>query len=547
MATQAETVVIPADIKRTLFFRQIGFLFAIAASVALGVYVVLWSQTPNYSLLYGSMSDQDASQVVEALQKAGIDFKLDPNSGAVMVPSSKVHEARMKLAADGLPRNASSGFGMLNEEQKLGTSQFIEKARYQHALEKELAKSIGQVSAVKAARVHLALPKESVFLRNRKSASASVLLDLYPGHRLEAGQVAAVANLVAASVPSLEVANVSIVDQFGRLMTNSHSSAELAMTATQFQYTAEVENSYIKRIENILVPILGPDGVKAQVTAELDFTHSEQTRESYNPDTPAIRSERLEEDAKSNASAGGVPGALSNQPAAEGIAPEFAGENQTINSNPGAALGSTQKRTTRNYELDKTISHTRTPVGTLSRLSVAVVVDHKKVVGDKGKISKVEHTPEELNRITQLVREAIGFNALRGDTVNVMNAEFSTPEAIEPPPATPIWQEAWVWDIAKQALGGLLVLFIVFGILKPAIKNMTNKEMTLHQSALAGTAMGAAGELTADGGQALPSAKEMKKLEAAPEYDMSIQNVKDMVSTDPKLAAQVVRNWVGEE
>ena len=192
MAT-AEAVVIPADVKRTLLFRQLGFLFAVAASVAVGVYVVLWSQTPNYGLLYGNLADQDASNVIDALQKSGIDYRVDHNSGAILVPNAMVHEARMKLAADGLPKSANSGFGILNEEQKLGTSQFIEKARYQHALEKELAMSISRVSSVKSARVHLAIPKESVFLRNRKPASASVVLDIYPGHRMEDEQVGAIA------------------------------------------------------------------------------------------------------------------------------------------------------------------------------------------------------------------------------------------------------------------------------------------------------------------------------------------------------------------
>ena len=542
MATQA--AVIPAEVKRTLFFRQIAFLFAIAASVAVGVYVVLWSQTPNYSLLYGSLNDQDAAKVIESLQKSNIEYRVDNSSGAVMVPSAMVHEARMKLAAEGLPKSANSGFSILNEEQKLGTSQFIEKARYQHALENELAMSISKVSSVRAARVHLALPKESVFLRNRQAPSASVLLDLYPGHKLETGQVAAIANLVSASVPSLDIANVSIIDQYGRLMTNNQSSAELAMTASQFQYTNEVENSYTKRIENLLIPLLGQDGVKAQVTAELDFTKSEQTRESYNPDSQALRSERLEEDTKSSTSTGGVPGALSNQPALDGNSPEIANNNSSDSdsNSKSSGTGSKQKRSTRNYELDKTISHTRSPVGSLMRLSVAVVIDYKKVVNEKGEISKVEHTPEELDQITTLVKEAIGFNALRGDTVNVMNAQFNVPEKIEPLPEAPIWQQPWVWDVGKQVLGGLFVLFLVFGVLKPAIKNMMNKEITLHQTALA--APGVAGQLTVDEESA---AKEMKKLEVAPEYDKSIQNVKEMVSTDPKLAAQVVRNWVGEE
>ncbi len=540
----SESVLISADVRRALFIRQIMFLFAIAASVAIGVYVVLWSQKPNYSLLYGSLSNQDASQVLESLQKANIEYQVDPNSGAVMVASSKVHEARMSLAAEGLPRSANSGFSILSEEQKLGTSQFMEKARYQHALENELALSIIQIKSVKAARIHLALPKESVFLRNRKAASASVLLDLYPGHRLEIGQVAAIANLVASSVPNLELSKVSIVDQHGRLMSQNQSSAQLAATASQFQYATQVESSYIKRIENILIPLLGPDGIKAQVTAEMDFTSTEQTRESYNPDMAALRSEQLEEDSSSSSrsGSGGVPGALSNQPGIDGTAPEIVSESGSSERQSGS--GSMQRRSTRNYELDKTISHTRLATGSLLRLSVAVVIDYKKSLDDKGEIIRVEHTPEELEQITNLVKETIGFNVLRGDSVNVMNSPFSLPEAIEPLPEVPLWQQAWVWDIVKQVLGGLFVLFLVFGILKPAIKNMMSKEITLHQTALAGPDGGVAGQLTAGEN---PHATEMKALEAVPEYDKSISNVKEMVNTDPKLAAQVVRNWVGED
>lgn len=544
----AETVAAASDIRRAIFIRQLMFLFAVAASVAVGVYVVLWSQKPNYSLLYGSLSDQDASQVIESLQKANIDYHVDPNSGAVMVASAKVHEARMKLATEGLPRSANSGFSMLNEEQKLGTSQFMEKARYQHALENELAKSISKVSAVRSARVHIAMPKESVFLRNRKQASASVLLDLYPGHRLEPGQVAAIANLVAASVPSLELSNVSIIDQYGRLMSQNQSSADLAITASQFQYATQVENSYIERIENILIPILGPDGVKAQVTAEMDFTRTERTQESYNPDMPALRSEQVEEDrSSSNLAAGGVPGALSNQPALDGAAPEVVGENGAADGKEKTGSGSSQSRATRNYELDKTISHTRLAMGSLVRLSVAVVIDYKKVINEKGEVVRVEHTPEELEQITNLVKEAIGFNIIRGDRVNVMNSQFSLPEAVEPLPELPIWQQAWVWDIAKQVLGGLFVLFIVFGVLKPSIKNMMNKEITLHQTALAGPggAAGVAGQLTDESDDG--PLQEVKAIEAAPEFDNSISNVKEVVDSDPKLAAQVVRNWVGEE
>ncbi|MEQ8938129.1 MAG: flagellar M-ring protein FliF C-terminal domain-containing protein, partial [Gammaproteobacteria bacterium] len=224
-----------------------------------------------------------------------------------------------------------------------------------------------------------------------------------------------------------------------------------------------------------------------------------------------------------------------------GNAPEVASDNKSRSSS-NASLGSTAKRTTRNYELDKTISHTRSPVGTLNRLSVAVVVNHKKQVNDQGDVTWLEHSPEELNQFEQLVKEAIGFNAMRGDTVNVMNARFNQPEVVEPLPATPIWQEPWVWDAAKQVLGGMLVLFIVFGMLRPALKNIMSKDMMVPQGALAG-----GGQLNAEQQQVTQQMKEMKALEAAPEYDKSIHNVKEMVTADPKLAAQVVRNWVGEE
>jgi len=550
----AEVMTLPAEVKRALFIRQAGFLIAIAASVAIAVYVTLWSRTPNFSLLYGSMSHRDVAEVLEALQKANIDYKVEEASGAVMVPSSKVHEARMKLAADGLPGSANAGFGMLKEDQGLGTSQFIEKARYQHALESELVKSITEISAVKNARVHLAIPKQSVFVRNRKPVSASVLVDLYSGHRLNEEQTAAISNLVAASVPNLENDNVSIIDQNGRLLTHAGMARDYAMSAAQFQYARRVEDSYIKRIEDILFPVLGQDGVNAQVTADFDFTSTEQTRESYNPDLPAVRSEQVEEEMLGAGTAtAGIPGALSNQPPQAGSVPETT---DGSSSETAAAAGeqsaqtNVQRRTVRNYELDKTISHTRMPVGSLRSLSVAVVIDYKKVVDEDGNVSYVEHSPEELERITSLVREAIGFNPARGDKVHVMNTRFMTPDQPEALPETPIWQQAWIWDAGKQAAGAMVVLFLIFGVLKPALKNLINKEITLHQSALAmpngapaltDNSSGNAQDQLAAGGS------KQAQLNAPTEYDSTVDAVKELVKGDPKTAATVVKNWVGEE
>lgn len=558
MATDVQTIEgLPDDVKRTLFLRQIGFLIAIAGSVALGVYVTMWSQTPNYSLLYGSLSSQDIGQVLDSLSKSNIPYRVDEASGAIMVPSSQVHEARIKLAGEGLPKSANSGYGVLQEEQGLGTSQFIEKARYHHALETELARSISTIKAVRSARVHLAMPKQSVFVRNRKPVSASVLVDLYSGHRMAPEQIAAISNLVAASVPNLDVSNVNIVDQNGRLMTQGDSAREFALTASQFQYASRVEESFMKRIEDILVPIVGQDGVKAQVTADFDFTRTEQTRESYNPDLPAVRSEQLEEELlTADTALQGVPGALSNQPPAEGQAPEVADGEGAANVAEDTQ-SSMQRRTVRNYEVDKTISHTRKSVGQLQRLSVAVVIDHKKVVTADGTVSRVEHSPEEIDRFIGLVKEAIGYDAVRGDTVNVINAQFAVPEAPEPLPETPIYMEPWVWDIAKQVLGGLFVLFLVFGILKPSIKKMLDKEITLHQTALA-RPVGADGNMVAldgpngmaEGAAGAAGALEQEQnpqLAAPNEYDRSVDAVKQVITDNPKVAATVVKSWVGDE
>ncbi len=544
----AEAVLISPDIKRTMLLRQFGFLIVLAASVALGVYVVLWSQTPNYSLLYGSLSDQDISQVMDTLQKSGIEYRVEEASGAVMVPSASIHDARMKLAAAGLPKSANAGFGMLNEEQGIGTSQFIEQARYQHALESELAKTIEKLGAVRSARIHLAVPKQSNFVRNRKNTNASVMLDLYGGHELDSDQVAAIANLIAASVPNLDVEHVSIVDQRGRLLTQDDHSGEMGLSNSQFKHARRVEESYINRIEAILTPIVGKEGVKAEVTAEFDFTRTEQTRETYNPDLSALRSEQVEEEARNSDGFGGIPGALSNQ----------APENATVGVSPAPSLSAgdegkdsnMQRRATRNYELDKTISHTQMQMGTIRRLSIAVLLDYKRSLNEKGGVTHTEHSPEELLQITALVRESIGYDVARGDSVSVMNAEFARPDPVEPLPEQPIWQQSWVLDIAKQVLGGIFVLFLVFGVLKPVLKNLVNKEISFNQAVLEGApaaALPAGGAVDPSTQAQLSQSSEVPQLNSPINYQSSLQTVKGMVKDDPMLTAQVVKSWVGEE
>ena len=526
-----------ANAARQPVMKQIGFLLAIAASIALGGYVFMWSQTPNYQVLFSGMQPKESSEVISILQQSNVQYKLDPATGAVLVPASKVQSLRLKMAAEGLPRSSSQGMEMLNEEQGFGTSQFIERARYQNALEEELARSIAQLQNIHSARVHLAIPKQSVFVRDRKPPTASVVIKLYAGRTLERSQVEAITNMVASSISNMTSKHVTIVDQKGRLWTKSDRGQGIEMSDNQLQYTQKLERTYIRRIEDILSPIVGLEGVRAQVVADVDFTVTEQTQESYNPDLAAVRSEQIQEDNRVGViGALGVPGALSNQPPGGGIAPEVATdeEGQVVQTKPG----SSSKRSTRNFELDRTISHTRLSPGAIRRLSVAVLVDEKRSVDAEGNVTKTALSEAEMTRINALVMDAIGFNKARGDSLNIVNAPFLAPEAIEPLPEPAIWQQPWVWDIAKQVLGALLVLFLIFKVIKPAFKDLNTVPVTENNQ----------GEMQANQGQGPMTVAETSDdiaqiATGSGEMEAQMANVRSLVQQDPALVAQVVKNW----
>jgi len=523
--------------------RQLGLMAGLAASVALGVAVVLWSQTPNYSLLYGSLSAKDSSDVVQALQQAKIPYKVDETNGAVLVPSTEVHEARMKLASGGLPKGMGNGFELLDKEQQLGTSQFIEQARYQHALEIELARSISELDNVRNARVHLAIPKRSVFVRRNDKPTASVVLDVYPGRELERGQVAAVVHLVASSVPNLSPDSITVVDQTGRLLTTEASDRGMALSSSQFEYTRRVEQSYAKRVEDLLTPVMGVGRVRAQVVADLDFTSVEKTRESYDPDLPALRSEQVvkEQSGSNSAGGGGVPGALSNEPPPAGTTNPAAAPGDA-NNNAGAAKGhngSSTVRTVRNFELDKTVSHTRVPAGKLRKLSVAVVVDDKQKVGDDGTVQRTPLSAKEIASLTSLVKDAVGFDARRGDTINVINTAFVQPQAPQALPEPPIWQRPWAQDLARQAAGGLAVLLLVFFVLRPVMRSLTEKGAALPAPMPVGAGM--------EGDQLSLSGQGQGQLPPPNRYEDQLAVAKTMATQDPGRVAQVVKTWVGND
>lgn len=521
-------------LSRLPWLRQLGVLIGLAASVALGVAVVLWAQTPGYRPLYAGLAEKDLVRIVDALQKAGIPYRLEEGSGVILVPEKRVHDARLKLAAQGLPRSAS-GFELLGEGNGFGTSQLMESVRYQHALESELARSIETIQSVESARVHLALPRQSAFLRNRQAPSASVIVNLYPGRTLDAGQVMAIVNLVASSIPGLSAERVTVVDQAGRLLNAPEKSHELALSATQFEYTRRMEESYVKRIEAILTPIIGSGGVRAQVTLDMDFTVSEETSERFKPE-PVVRSEQLAEE-RTAAGTGvvGIPGALTNQPPAGASAPEKAAaaakEANGASAQSVEPPASTSKRATRNYELDRTISHTRAAPGRIRRVTAAVVVDDKQVMNEDGEIERKPLDQAELARLTALVKEAIGFNAERGDSVQVTNIAFTAQPEPEPPPA-PSWIEQVSFaSLGKQALGWLAVFALVFAVLRPMLQALTARAAEAPAAALPPPAgAGAAPALTARAG-----------------YEQQIATAKQIAAQDPKRVARVVKNWVAND
>ncbi|MDX1697486.1 MAG: flagellar basal-body MS-ring/collar protein FliF [Thiohalobacterales bacterium] len=514
--------------------RQLGLMLGLAASVALGFYVVLWARTPDYSMLFASLSDKEMAEVATALDTAGIAYRIETGSGAITVPAASLHDARLKLASRGLPRGSGSGFELLDQKQNFGTSQFMEQARYNRAIEGELARTIATLHSVESARVHLAIPKRSVFVRDKDKPRASVVLRLYSGARLDEERLAGIVHMVASSIPGLEADNVTVVDQGGRLLTASNESGVMAGSARQLGYTRKIENDYIKRIEDILIPIVGEQGVRAQVSAEIDFTVVESTTESYQPDNRAVRSEETFEESTAGNGVAGVPGALTNQPPPAGSTTE-----EGDSEEQAAPLNST-RRATRNYEVDRNISHTRTAPGTVSQLSVAVLVDYRTQADESGATQRVPLTDDELQRIEDLVKEAVGFSEAREDSIKVTNIPFRVVDEVsEAMPPEPIWKQPWVGSVVKQVLGGILVLIMVFGVLKPVLRSLAVRPEPVAGAlppGQPGQPPQVAGEdrLTLSGQPAM-----------SPEQQFGM--ARSMIENDPRRGAHVVKDWVASD
>jgi flagellar M-ring protein FliF len=522
--------------------QKLGLMVAVAAIIAIIVGAWLWETTPDYRVLYSNLSDQDGGAIIASLQQMNVPYKFAEGGGALLVPADKVHETRLKLATQGLPKGSLVGFELLDNE-KFGTSQFQEQVNYQRALEGELARTIQSLSPVQSARVHLAIPKPSVFVRDQEKPSASVLLNLYPGKVLDPSQVTAIAHLVSSSVPELSVKNVTIVDQNGNLLSQPVDELLASgMNPGQLKYLQDTEKSYIKRIEDILTPVVGANNVRAQVTADLDFSQVENTSETYKPNQPpnaaAVRSEQISETSSSSEQkANGVPGSLSNQPPAPVSAPVAAPPNaaSTASTKPTSTSGNTanmQKDMTTNYEVDKTIQHVKNQVGGIKRLSVGVVVNYEKVVDPKKKTVTYKPLPSsEIKQITDLVKDTMGFDATRGDTLNVVNAAFTAPE-VETIPPLPWYKQPGLISLAtligkNLAIAGV-VLYLLLGVIRPALRNIK----------LDAAAMAEAQAAVAAAEQQHHAAHAIQTTEDTAEA------AKELARQNPQLVANVIKGWV---
>ena len=531
---------------RLNLLRQVGLMVGLAASVALGVAVVLWAQEPNYQPVVGDLSAYNPQDVTTILDSNGIDYKMDPRTGALLVPSEQVYSARLKLAAEGVTDQKTMGYELLDQERGLGTSQFMETISYRRGLEGELARTIAAMRGVRNARVHLAIPERSVFIRDAREPTASVFLEVFAGRRPEPEQIRAIVNLVAGSIPMMNRDQVTVVDQNGNLLTGDEVQAETDRMKDQYEYTSRVEERLTRRVASLIGPIVGEGRYRAEVTADLDFSAVERAEELYNPEQQAVRSERELSEQRVAGALGGIPGALANQPPGAATVPEQATAAPGEDGAPAAPPVNVRSESTRNYELDRTVSYTRQELGAVKRVTVALAVDDMNVVDpETGEVSYQPWPEAELQRLSMLVRDAVGYSASRGDSVTVMNTAFAPEEAVEFE-APGFWEQPWFWDLMKQVLAGLVILILVLGLLRPTLKTLSGGGR--RERGEGGEEGEYGGLADIEGGQALRDAMssqdDLLLPGATDSYDRQLNALKGLIAEDPARVAQVMRQWV---
>ena len=541
--------------------QKILLMVAIAALIAIIVASNSWLKQSDYRVLFSNISERDGGAIIAALEQLNIPYRFNDSGGAILIPSAKVNETRLRLATQGLPKGGGVGFELM-ENQKFGISQFAEQVNYQRGLEGELSRTIQSIAAVQAARVHLAIPKPTVFVREELKPSASVLINLYPGRLLDPSQIAGIQNLVAASVPNLSVSGVTLIDQSGAMLSQLKSKLmEAGLDPTQIKYVQEIEASVIKRINDILLPIVGQDNVRVQIAADVDFSQNEQTAETHRPNTTppdiSIRSQQTTESASATPSAQGIPGALTNQPPVPATAPLT--QPAVPGAGPAPAPGqpplpgqlnaagvqapiasvaqpiNTRKDSTVNYEVDKTIRHTKQSLGTIKRLSAAVVVNHRKDA--KGSVKPLSDA--EIKQINDLVKEAMGFSRERGDTVSVANAPFTAVE--KSGQEVPLWKDpeniALFKEFLKYAGIALIIAFLLFKIIVPLTKAMLPPPPVEATPPLGG------GVDVIAGGE--EEEAEVLPPTAAEELARKLESARELAKHDPQAVANIIKDWMG--
>jgi flagellar M-ring protein FliF len=554
VADADQTAAVPFS--QTTFGKNIILGAGISVVIALMAAVYLWSQQPEYRVLFSNYSDRDGGAITAALDQMNIPYKFSEGGAAIMVASDQVHDARLRLAAQGLPKGGNVGFELM-ENQKLGVSQFHEQVNYQRSLEGELARSIQSLGSVASARVHLALPKPSVFVRDQQKPTASVLLTLQQNRSLEQTQVSAIVHLVASSVPELTAANVTVVDQMGNLLSdNSKASGVKALDPNQLKYVNQMQANIVRQVESIVTPLVGNGNVRAEATAEIDFTQVDTAAEIFKPNSPpnesAIRSQQTSEaGTPPTPAASGVPGALSNQPPGAATAPLAAAPG--ANGQPAAAAATAvngRKDATTNFEVDKTVRYEQKGMGAVKRLTVGVVVNHKRVVDPKtGKVTVTPLSAAQMTQINNLVREAMGYNQERGDTVAVTNAPFDgVDKPVDIPPPLDWWKDPANIDLAKQigkfTLAAIVLCYLFFRILRPMLRPIFRK---LDEISDVPPPPPPPPPPDPEDERELVMKSQLQEMEAqqAQGYRENLQMAKNLAKEDPRVVANVVKAWVG--
>lgn len=515
-----------------------------AALVGVVLALLMWNSQGDYKVLYANLSDKDGGAIIAQLSQMNIPYRHSDGGAAILVPASKVHDARLKLASAGLPKASVGGFEMM-DGARFGQTQFQERLTFQRGLEGELSRSITSLAAVESARVHLALPNQNGFFREQQKPSASVVLTLHAGRTLDRGQVAGIVHLVSSSVPEMSPKAVSVLDQTGALISSPpDTNAQAGLDAQQLQYIAQIEQGYSKRIAELLEPVVGRDNLRANVTADIDFAQIESTEKLFKPNQGAtaevtVRSEQTTEQSGSNPAApSGVPGAASNQPPLPAAAPLTGAAAPLQTAQAGGPAANTRREAVKNYEVDETVRVTRNATGTVKRLNAAVVVNNRTVTDPKGKVTQVPLAPEELEKLTALVQESIGYNKERGDSVRVINAPFK----VEPVTVvdTPIWKQPEILDMLRAAAVpaglSLVALLVFFGMIKPGLKAALEPAVPPPGSAI---------NASVGGAEALPGlpAPAMQMLEA-PRDTAKLDAARALAKENPAAVAHIVRGWV---